>query len=893
MQTPNKSAGQEELAEAITKIKELVNSSLPQEGYFDGFKSWLQDRTNDWVKTSLRIGLVGITSAGKSTFVNALAGEDILPRGAQPTSGVLVMCRKSSERKLRILFKDQSEYSFDGEECTPLWIKRYADEEENPTNEQNVQEIHLHLPRLMIPEKYDLIDSPGLDAFGLQGHEELTLRTLIPLVDVVLFLTTTKSTSDKENLKALGNICSEAKPAIVVQTHKDAVEPRYMKGGKILESAEQALEKHSKRVKDLLEQTMVLHDAHVIQVSSIQALNCRLQNPEEDPNEIEEWHESGFGEVVAVLEKLHASLSKNMAQRRLRLLLKEVQQLLDRVKTDYFSARGKEKEAQYYRDLEKQRLEDLQNGIPSDQEANFPDVMKFQKDIGGVKDFFTKALEEWKDEDLENLSTTVRDKVKGIEKEFFQKTDVIEERLKKIAEELSIDLQAVKPEYQKQKSNLPQIKRYEEIMQVEAIAEIGVGGRVKRLLGKFLQKRDWGYQEKNVTEMFIDREELKADISDYHSIYRVKLSGYLQQWIENWKNSTSAILTAISQRKDDVSSSAAGVDPEPYRILLSGIRAIRDEMEVLLSGDNNQRTKTMGFSALKYRKKQERFAQTTRTLGKMDKMLPLLHSVRTIVFTKKTQRFWHVIKTLCPGESRKQILISTPFSHEVGDYLTWIGDLTSLHEDQLSTKIVFYDTKEGTLPCTTLPVQMMVSSAQEEREQWFLEKTNIVLFHDRLLEIDGAKEDFQRLAAQADVIFRAVDLHQIGHEQNRLNKLEIRDTLEEQKEKLAYLGAGADRLLRGGQFIDAFKSYMKLKSAPGFGLRPFVLADGEELLTSLLWLANGIGKNKDEISDELQAFRVLTETQKENIAGRESFIRNFFREVKEFREEQGRLDGLQ
>ena len=76
---------------------------------------------------------------------------------------------------------------------------------------------------------------------------------------------------------------------------------------------------------------------------------------------------------------------------------------------------------------------------------------------------------------------------------------------------------------------------------------------------------------------------------------------------------------------------------------------------------------------------------------------------------------------------------------------------------------------------------------------------------------------------------------------------------------------------------------------PGFGLRPFVLGDGEELLTSLLWLANSLG-TKESVSDELKALEILTRTQPRVINGREGFIRNFFKEVKQYSSEQAALE---
>lgn len=876
------------LNDVIEKLQKLKENELPTANYLDNFNEWLLKRIDDWNQNSLRIGLVGITSAGKSTFINALAGEDILPRGAQPTSGILVVCRKSKDRKLKILFSDKNEYVFENEKCDSMWVKRYADEAENPNNEQNVQEMHLSLPTLMIPEKYDLIDSPGLDAFGLQGHEELTLRTLIPLVDVVLFLTTTKSTSDKENLKALAKICREAKPAIVVQTHKDAVEARYGKGGKIVESVEEVLEKHQNRVKNLLEKTIGLENSHIIQVSSIQALKLRAENPDVDPSTLEVWHESGFGEVTAVLEKLHDKVSQKIAEKRVRLIYNEIQKLIERVKMDYFTARGKEKEASHYREQEKNRLISLQNSIPIETENDFPNLVVLQQNIYRIKDIFLQAIDEWEDQQLEGLSTTIRDKIKTIENKFFQQSDILQERLLKIADELSIDLLAKQGEDSQSIPDIPQLRRYEKVIRVDVLEEVGVASKMKRLMGKMLKKETWGYTEREVTETFVDRDVLKEDLLDYHSTYLVTLNNYLKTWSKNWFSSVGNILNVIAQKKDELNSFAKDHDPEPYRILLNQVRIIREWMEAVLQDDKKKHT--IGFSSLKYKKRHRtKELVTSRTSHYSKLTLPVLEACRTLMFNHKTYRFWHVCRELCGEKKSYKVLISTPFSQEILNYLTIIGDLTSLEENDLYTSIIVYGCSLA-IP-TPLPIKHMSTNDKDERENWFLEKTQIILVHDQVFELPESIAAFSQIVDQVDVIWRAVDFHQIGHERTRLDKLPVKEILEKNKEKIAYIALGASRLLKGGQFIDAYKSYQSLKKSPGYGLNPFVLADGEELLTSLLWLANSLG-DKESISDELKALDILTTTQGDVISGREEFIRNFFKEVKQYSSEQKNLEGL-
>ena len=50
-----------------------------------------------------RLGVIGVTSSGKSTMINSLLGEFLLPAVARPSSSQLVSCFRSKTRK-RSLF---------------------------------------------------------------------------------------------------------------------------------------------------------------------------------------------------------------------------------------------------------------------------------------------------------------------------------------------------------------------------------------------------------------------------------------------------------------------------------------------------------------------------------------------------------------------------------------------------------------------------------------------------------------------------------------------------------------------------------------------------------------------------------------------------------------------
>ena len=278
---------------------------------------------------------------------------------------------------------------------------------------------------------------------------------------------------------------------------------------------------------------------------------------------------------------------------------------------------------------------------------------------------------------------------------------------------------------------------------------------------------------------------------------------------------------------------------------------------------------------------------TERTKNQLNLVVSLLHSARTIYFTRKTHRFWYVLRHVArPFQERPIVLVSTPFAQEILDYFGLIGDLSSAEEKDLLSKVLVYSaTQTAEFSGCGLPVLCMDNFAQESRERWFLTKNTIVFFHDDLLAGEGGVDCFEALAHQADAIFRVVDFHQIGHDRKRLQELPVRNILESSRERMGYIAMGVARLMKSGQTVDAFKSYYSLARPPAFGLRPVLLGDGEDLLNSLFWLGSSL-EGEGAVADEINAMEILNRTQGEFVKGRETFIRHLFAEIKEYKREQ-------
>lgn len=123
----------------------------------------------------LRVAVVGIMKAGKSTFMNALMGVDILCTGDLETTYTVCWFRYGREPKLTICFRDG------GKQEAPLsdlekWSVR-AYEKENPRI-NDVKYLIIYYPSEVL-RTMEFIDTPGLDSvYGTDAQNTLDFLSI-------------------------------------------------------------------------------------------------------------------------------------------------------------------------------------------------------------------------------------------------------------------------------------------------------------------------------------------------------------------------------------------------------------------------------------------------------------------------------------------------------------------------------------------------------------------------------------------------------------------------------------------------------------------------------------------------------------------------------------------
>jgi GTP-binding protein EngB required for normal cell division len=103
------------------------------------------------------VAVLGQFKAGKSSFINSLIGQDVLPVGVIPVTTVITRLYYGKERRAVVTHFDGSIVQVPVNE-----VEQYISEEKNPANEKNVEVVDIALPALGRYQGLRLVDTPGL-----------------------------------------------------------------------------------------------------------------------------------------------------------------------------------------------------------------------------------------------------------------------------------------------------------------------------------------------------------------------------------------------------------------------------------------------------------------------------------------------------------------------------------------------------------------------------------------------------------------------------------------------------------------------------------------------------------------------------------------------------------
>ena len=126
------------------------------------------------------VACVGQFKRGKSTLLDALVGEPVLPTGVLPVTTVPTVLRHGSTRTARVLIDDR------WKTIRPEDLPQYVSEELNHENRKRVDCVEVFLPSPLLASGMCLVDTPGIGSV-FSGNTDTT-RDFIPQIDAAILV---------------------------------------------------------------------------------------------------------------------------------------------------------------------------------------------------------------------------------------------------------------------------------------------------------------------------------------------------------------------------------------------------------------------------------------------------------------------------------------------------------------------------------------------------------------------------------------------------------------------------------------------------------------------------------------------------------------------------------
>lgn len=546
----------------INDIKNVLEKNDYTKKRYEHDLRWFDDREKQIENNTVRIAIMGITSSGKSTLVNAIIGESLLPIAIKPSSSIIITCSKSNKRQAVIYFRDKDPLIIEGENLNSTAIKMYADESENPDNKLNVSQIDIMSPGFLLGDNIHIIDSPGLDACDLEIHEKITMEILLPTIDICVFLTTVKANSDEINVEKIRVVNEKNKEIILAQNMIDSIEPKIGKNGIIEEGKDVILNKHRKRAENLLKigtksEGSEDKNFNVIQISALNAYKGIIKKDSElyDKSNIDEFIKEVQKCVINVMPKINKSRSISL-KGKIDNIISTDRRLINEGTSAHVSTVNKEKIDDIFKEF-KFLKGDILTKIGSLDDV----IIKIVKEI--------KVSDEKEIEGCRRIIEAVNKNNSDIENEILSVVKKCEKNKNDIYKKLNLD--------ERYSYSIPSMVydsvtlKHKNVPKKQLVEKQGVFNKGKRLLSNVFDK-SWGYEEKTKDEIIIDKESTIIELQNVCNVNRVKYINIINEWSKQYVRSINLFYNEVSRREKEF------VNKKNQDINISLVESVHDEL---------------------------------------------------------------------------------------------------------------------------------------------------------------------------------------------------------------------------------------------------------------------------------------------------------------------------
>jgi GTPase SAR1 family protein len=172
------------------------------------------------VENTYKVLVVGEAKRGKSSFINALIGRDILPTNVRVTTSQVFDVRPAEREAYRLCFEDDSRREITLDDLPRYGSQVLEDAGERPRLDQIIRWIEVDTPTVrFLPDGVSLLDTPGLGAL-YTAHAQITQR-FVPEADAVIFVLDSEKPIVQSEIEFIETILSVTSDIFFIQTKID------------------------------------------------------------------------------------------------------------------------------------------------------------------------------------------------------------------------------------------------------------------------------------------------------------------------------------------------------------------------------------------------------------------------------------------------------------------------------------------------------------------------------------------------------------------------------------------------------------------------------------------------------------------------------------------------
>ena len=194
----------------------------------------LEEVKKKLLENRFHLVVVGQFKRGKSTFINSLIGDEILPTSVVPLTSIITVLRYGKKENIKVLLEQGEVKEIERSE-----LKEWVTEEGNPRNEKGVKEVEILYPSEYLKDGICLIDTPGVGSI-FENNTEMTYKYL-PKIDAAIFLISADPPVSQSELEFLKDVMRHVENIFFILNKIDYLDDEELKAS--LSFTKQTIEK--------------------------------------------------------------------------------------------------------------------------------------------------------------------------------------------------------------------------------------------------------------------------------------------------------------------------------------------------------------------------------------------------------------------------------------------------------------------------------------------------------------------------------------------------------------------------------------------------------------------------------------------------------------------------